>query len=76
MFHGDRCVFEVLYLPLVRVSAFKSGVEDNKDQDGSHNDYVDKDNKSLFHALISHKSQALIVCALPSQSRGRHNRFL
>ena len=55
MFHGDGCVFEVLYLPPERIPVLKPGVENNEDQYGSHNDHVDVYNESFFHALISGK---------------------
>ena len=51
--HGDGRVFKVLYLSLVSIPDFKSGVELNEDQYGSHDDHVDNYDKSLLHAQVS-----------------------
>ena len=60
MLHGDHCVFKVFDLSPEGFPAFKSGVENNKDQYGGHDDHVDNDNKNLFHALSSHKNLTIL----------------
>ena len=57
LLHCDCCVFKMFYLSKVRSSVLKSGVENNEDQYSDHDDHVDNDDISLFHAPVLRKAK-------------------
>ena len=51
LFHGDRCVLKVLYLPAVRIPVFETGIKNNEDKDSGHDDHIDEYYYESFQAL-------------------------
>ena len=51
MLHRNRSIFKMLYLPLISIPAFKTGIQHDEGKYGDHDNHINNDDPGFFHRM-------------------------